>query len=200
VAGGAVALALALVVLLSRWARGGAGWNPIPYFFAVGLGHAIIQFHAFYAWRTFFGDDLLTIIRLIVYFLLYGALGSWLSVRAPRSWLAAGPRTALVAGLFVLHFVGIALIPFEQSQAWLRELYGLVALAPGGLLLGVYFPLGIASASERRVAPGMAADALGTLAGYALMYLIYVPVGALAFAATGVLCYGAATALYRRSD
>ena len=197
VASGAVALALVLVLLLYIWEARGKGWNPIPFFFAIGLGHSIVQFHAFYAWRSFFGDDLLTIIRLIMYFLLFGAVGSWLAGRLPRSVLRPGPRVAWVMVLLALHFSGIANIPFEEGRAWIRELYGLLALVPGGILLGAYFPLGLARARREGVAPSFAADAFGTLAGYALMYLVYVPAGATAFAAVGTAFYAAATLLFR---
>jgi len=197
VAGGMAGLAAAAGLMMAwRWRRG-AGWNAAPYFLVVGAGHTALQFHAFYAWRAYYNDELMTIIRLIVAFLIYGAIGSALASRIPKAWLGP-PRLLGVGGLLLLHFLALRGLPFLESEAALRELYGLLACAPGGLLMGLFVPLGLEAAPGRRLGGHLAADALGTMAGYALLYLVYLPLGARWYGAMAGALYLIAAALFRR--
>jgi hypothetical protein len=196
VAAAMVALAAVITGALTRSWRGGPGWNAAPYFLVVGAGHTALQFHTFYTWRAYYNDELLTILCLIVCFLLFGAAGSALAPRLPRSWLGP-PRVAGAAALLLLHFLAGQHLPFLESDTAWRVAYGVLACAPGGLLMGLFLPLGLDAAPPQRLGGHLAADALGTLAGYALLYLIYLPFGARWFGATAAGLYLLAAALLR---
>ena len=178
-----------LLVAGALFGLAAAGWNAAGWFFALGVAHATLQIHAMYAWWAYFGDELLTILRVIVWFLIYGAVGSALAGRLSPRLAGWGARVGVAAALLAVHAAGVALIPFEESAAWARELYAAAALLPGGLLMGALMPLGLAGASADRVGRNLCADALGTLAGYAGMYLVLLPAGMTAYGAVGVALY-----------
>ena len=92
-----------------------------------------------------------------------------------------------------LHWLLLESIPHGQSSRVLRELFALLATAPGGILMGLYLPIGLVRASHQLVGANLSADALGTLAGYALMFLVALQLGIAAYGLMGVGLYLLAT-------
>lgn len=162
----------------------GAAW-----FFGLGVAHTGLQAHAFYAWRAYFGDEIGTILRLIALFLLAGALGSASVRRVPSRWLAGWRLGLGVAGLLALHALALRGLPFLQPDGVARALYGALAPLPAGVLMGALFPVGMRGATPAGVRVHLAADALGTLAGAAAVYLIALPLGLGALGAVSAAVY-----------
>ncbi len=200
VAGGILLLGLLGLGLLYRFRPRQEGrWNGLGFCFLVGIAHALVTMHTFYTWRSYYGDELLTILRLMVAFLITGALGAACTQRlAPRLPGRAG-RVLLVLGVLGLHLAASACLPFEESRAWIREIYGLLAVFPAGFTLGLFLPLGLAVASREDLGRNLCADALGALVAYALVYLVYLPFGGPAYVALGIGMYMAAAALLERA-
>jgi hypothetical protein len=183
----ALVAGFALVVALGLGRRGG---KATLWFFALGVAHTCLQTHSFYAWRSFFGDEIGTILRLIATFLATGALGAW-AVGRTR---ARGMGLSVAAiGLLVLHLVVLRHIPFASTETWVRELYGVFGPMPAGLVMGALFPLGLERARADTLGVWMAADALGTLAGAAVVYLVCLPFGLDALGLGSVAVYVAIT-------
>jgi len=116
-----------------------------------------------------------------------------LNIGTPRGVLG------LTAGAMVLHVVLLFFVPFEEPSTVVREVFAALALLPGGVLMGALFPLGIARVPECAVGASLLADALGTLVGYTLLFVVFLPLGWPAFAATSALCYLVAAALVPRA-
>ncbi len=193
-------VALACVTLGGRLIRGNHHrhrWNPTPYFFTIGIAQAVFAVATCYLWRSYWQDDVLTVVRVLVYLIAFGAIGSALSARLPVASWPVPVRVVATAAIFTAHFIASTIIPFESSSTLYRELMAGVLLAPGGLLMGTFFPLGVASAARRLVGQELLADALGALVGYTLLYLVALPFGVHAFAATSVVGYAVAATLWR---
>ena len=99
--------------------------------------------------------------------------------------------------LLAIHLVALKWIPFADGRWWIRELYAAVSLLPGGILMGVFFPLGLAVAGRELVGRNLLADAIGTLFVMALIFFTLIPFGLTTFAFCALLAYGAAAILLR---
>jgi hypothetical protein len=168
----------------------------VPYFFAIGVAQAVLAVATCTLWRTYFTDDVLTVIRVLAWLIAFGAIGSGLSSHLRVDAWPRPVRVLAAGAVMVLHFGLTTLAPFGQPSPVLRELAALVLLAPGGLAMGVFFPLGLASAAPRQVGRVLLADALGALAGYVMLFLVALPLGLWALCATAVLGYLVAAALW----
>gem|GEM_PF-3043107 len=190
VRGGGVLLGLALFggLIARRHARG-LGWNATHWFLALGLAQAAFQLHAFHAWRTYWGDTHSTASWMLIGWL---CIGSVVAATAPR-WAPFGQRHSTrlkwMLGVLFVHLLATTLLPYWLSSGVGRFLFGVVALVPGGLLLGLGMPLGLLAAAENRVGVWFAASAFGALAATGLMYLLMLPVGITVFAAVPVVMY-----------
>ncbi len=196
-AGGVMAICAAALWFLRRRAASGTGWNPIAFFFAIGIAHTGLQLATIHAYRGYFTDQVHTMVRLFLYFLVYGAIGSALAHRLPGRWLETGPRVGGTVLLLAIHLVALKWIPFADGRWWIRELYAAVSLLPGGILMGVFFPLGLAVAGRELVGRNLLADAIGTLFVMALIFFTLIPFGLTTFAFCALLAYGAAAILLR---
>jgi hypothetical protein len=145
----------------------------------------------FFAFRSFWNDEITTMTRVVIALLAYGALGAWLAGRLVQRGRLPGllTRLALTAGLLGLHALGMRHLPFTSPSTVWREVCGALALLPGGVLLGTFFPLGLARVHERLVGRALLADALGTLATGALFFLVFLSFGRDAFLGVAVLAY-----------
>ncbi len=187
---------LAMGILRRRRPQG--SWNPVPYFLLIGVAHTALQVATFYAWRSYFGDEISTMTRLLMAFLAYGALGTFLAERFGGRHLRGWRYPMITALCLGLHALGLLLIPFESSSPLWRELYAALALAPGGLLMGTFFPLGALRAHPGLLGRSLLADALGVLACYALFFLVFLPLGRWAFLAMAFAAYLVAAAAMGR--
>jgi len=182
IGGGLVLLTSLMALVMHRRSRQ-RPWNAVGWFFALGIAHTGLQLHAFHAWRTYFGDELRTVWWLIIAWLAYGAVGSALAERLARRRVVL-----MTASLVAAHLLLTALLPFSAG-AVARVSYALIALLPGGLLMGMWMPLGLSRADADGLGTWLAADALGTLAGAAALYLLMVPLGGTAYLIPAVMFY-----------
>ncbi|MAE69547.1 MAG: hypothetical protein CME06_03650 [Gemmatimonadetes bacterium] len=196
-AAGLVAGCIAGLVVLRRRVTPGPAWNPIIFFFAIGVAHTCMQLATVHAYRGFFVDQVHTMVRLVIYFLVYGAIGSALAHRLPPRALAVLPRVAGTVLVLALHLAALAWIPFAEARWWIRELFPALTLFPAGVLMGIFFPLGLAAARHELVGSSLLADALGALAAMALIFFTLIPFGQTAFALCALIAYGAAAVLLR---
>ena len=90
-------------------------------------------------------------------------------------------------------------IDLAFSPAALRLGVAGVAVLPGAVLLGVFFPLGLRGQPPEAVATAYIFDALGTVVGFLLFYLIALQSGIPVAPAVGALAYCAAWIVLRRT-
>jgi hypothetical protein len=182
-------IASGLALRERRTANGAGDWRNASIFVAlVGTGHMALQLHAFHLARTLLDDSVRTVLICIVAFLFWGALGS-LGAERWRRLLTPTTAVAGAAGLLALHWFGLAHLPFAVDTEWIRWAAMALATAPGGLLMGALLPLGLRRASPRQLHGLIAVDAAGTLAGYALVYPVMLPLGATALGVVAVATY-----------
>jgi len=196
--GATALLALLLVGLVARRSRPTSGPNPAHFFALIGAAHTAVHLASFYAYRSLFGDSILTITVVIVILAGHGAIGSALSTGLSARLLQPWARCLATTGLIALHLGLLATIPFEEPSLLLRTAYATLALAPGGILMGTFFPLGLVRTGHPMVGRALLADSIGVLAGYCLLYLVFLPWGWPAFAMVGAGLYIAAAAALPR--
>jgi hypothetical protein len=86
------------------------------------------------------------------------------------------------------------------SRLAIRLLIAAIAVIPVGVLLGIFFPLGLQGQSHEAVAIANLYDALGTVAGFLLFYLIALQAGTNAPFGVGAIAYAAAWWTLTRRD
>ncbi len=199
VTAGALALACAAAAgLLQRTARRFGTWSPVSCLFAIGVGHTALSLWTCHALRTFYGDGVLTVIRVLGWLALYGALGSLLAPRLVRAVASPAARGLATAVLVALHLVLTSLAPFGEPSPWVRELAVAALLAPGGTLMGVFFPSAVAATAPPLVGVAFFADALGGMVAYLAIFLVVLTFGSHALTAVALAaCVGAAVLLPR---
>jgi hypothetical protein len=165
------------VVVLGLRGRNKGTWNPIPFSFVLGVAHSTAYICTFFLARSYFGDSVLTVLGFLVLLLFWGAVGSVVSSTIPPRWLTVKMRLLGTGLLMGLHFVLVASLPFELGGTILRWLAAGLATAPGGLAMGLFFPLALSRSKPGQVGSIFLADALGALAGYCLIYLVCLPYG-----------------------
>ncbi len=174
-------------------------WDPVPYFVLIGLAHTGLQVASFYGWRSFFGDEISTMSRLLLYFLGFGALGALLAERFRDLLMRRGVYPGVTAVALVLTALGLLFVPSGSDSTWVRESYALIATAPAGLLMGTFFPMGAMRVHPRLLGRALLADALGVLACYALFFVVFLTMGRWMFLALASLLYlTSAVAIARR--
>lgn len=178
------AVGLALLPLLALGALTGRAPRrdraAYAWFAAVGAGGYALQLHAFLVARSLLGDELGTALTLIVAFLLWGAIGARAALTGSRT---PTQERGIALGLGVAWVVALACIPDLTTSTALRWAWAIVATAPGGMLAGIGLPLGLGRVPSSVVAGALAADAAGTLFGYAASWLLLLPFGVPAYGA-----------------
>ena len=159
------------------------------------MAFVLVQYGVVSSFRSFFGDPVSTAYTVVLLLLAGMAIGS---ARLPRlldrppSQRRALALAALFASLTALWFLPADL---AFAPAAFRLLVAGLAVLPGAILLGVFFPLGLRGQPPHAVATAYIFDALGTVVGFLLFYLIALQGGIALAGAAGVLCYAAAWAL-----
>jgi hypothetical protein len=165
------------VVVLGLRGRNKGTWNPIPFSFVLGVAHSTTYICTFFLARSYFGDSVLTVLGFLVLLLFWGAVGSVVSMSIPPRLLTVRARVLGTGLLLCLHFVWVGLLPFELGGTVLRWLAAGLAVAPGGVAMGLFFPLVLMRSKPSQVGSILLSDALGALAGYCLIYLVCLPYG-----------------------
>jgi spermidine synthase len=154
-------VAAAVLVLAPLIARRGADLGSMPrrsgyvlYFVAVGLGFMLLEISFLQRFGLYLGYPTYTISVVLFSLLIFAGLGSLLSARiAPPYERALTAALAALVSLTMLYLLGLSVIFGATLGASLpvRIAIAVALLAPLGLLLGVFFPLGITLVSARSV-------------------------------------------------
>lgn len=184
---GALAFGIGLAAPGRRRLRG--------YFFLIGTAFMLVQYGVVSTFRSLLGDPVST--AYAVFLLLLGGMAVG-SARLHR--LLARPRfqrRALAASALLISGLGLWLLPVDLafSPVGVRLLVAAAAVVPGAILLGVFFPLGLRGQPPESVTTAYVFDALGTVVGFLLFYLLALPTGIPLALAAGALLYVAAWGL-----
>ncbi len=146
-----VFLILPFLVLRGRWTRLPYKRASIPYFAALGLGFMGYEVCLIQKLTLFLGYPTRALTVTLFALLLASGLGSWWSGR----WVERRDRTswilvAAVVGLTAFHAVALdALLEAASAAPLAARIATVVAVvAPLGLALGAFLPLGLASVSR----------------------------------------------------
>jgi hypothetical protein len=191
VSGGFVALVIGVAAPGRRRLR--------AYYFLIGLAFVLVQYGVVSTFRSFFGDPVSTAYAVVLLLLAGMALGS---ARLPA--LLGRPqsqRRMLAATAVLVSATALWWLPLDLalSPVAVRLLVAAVAVLPGAVLLGVFFPLGLRGQPPEAVATAYIFDALGTVVGFLLFYLIALQSGIPVAGGVGALAYCAAWAVLRRT-
>jgi hypothetical protein len=162
------------------------------YYFLIGAAFMLVQYGMVSAFRSFLGDPVTTAYSIVLFLLGGMALGS---TRLPVFLAWSRPRQCVFAAAALLVSAGtIWWLPLDLAFAPIgfRSLLAAIAVVPVAVLLGVFFPLGLRGQTHEAVATAYLYDALGTIAGFVLFYLIALQAGTAAPFAFGAVAYAAA--------
>jgi hypothetical protein len=184
VAGGFLALAVGVAVPGRRRLRG--------YYFTIGVSFMLVQYGVVSTFRSFFGDPVTTAYAVVLMLLGGMAIGS-ARLRSFLAWSRLRRyRLATMALLVSGAALGMLPVDLAFAPAGLRLLVALVTVVPGAVLLGVFFPLGLHGQPREVVVTAYVFDALGTVVGFLLFYLVALPSGIPIALGAGLLGYAAA--------
>ena len=162
------------------------------YYFLIGAAFMLVQYGMVSAFRSFLGDPVTTAYAIVLFLLGGMALGStrlpvFLAWSRPRQWVFAAAALLVSAATILWLPLDLAFEPI-----WFRSLLAAIAVVPVAVLLGIFFPLGLRGQTHEAVATAYLYDALGTIAGFVLFYLIALQAGTAAPFACGAAAYAAA--------
>jgi hypothetical protein len=190
-AGGALAFIIGLGVPGRRRLRG--------YYFLIGASFMLVQYGVVSTFRSFFGDPVTTAYAVVLLLLGGMAIGS----ARLRSFLAwpRSRRYGFGAAALLVSGAAIALLPVDLALAHggFRLLVAGVTVVPGAVLLGVLFPLGLRGQPREAVVTAYVFDALGTVVGFLLFYLVALQSGIPIALGAGLLGYVTAWVILPRS-
>jgi len=201
----ALGLSVLLILLPLRGLNVGlrGRWNPLAYFFCLGLGYMFVEIATIQRFILFLGHPTYSVSAVLFSLLLASGLGSYLSGRL---------RPAGAGHMLVLLSIGVLTPLYGSVSPILRSLLYMpltarlmvtpVILAPLGLLLGMPFPVGVRmlSDSDRGLVPwAWAANGCASVLGAMLSTIIALFFGfSKVFLAAGVAYFaGLLLTLYR---
>jgi hypothetical protein len=190
VVGGAFALAIGLGVPGPRRLRG--------YYFLIGVSFMLVQYGVVSTFRSFFGDPVTTAYAVVLLMLGGMAVGS-ARLRSFLAWSRLR-RYGIAATALLVSGAALGLLPVNLALApeGYRLLVAVVAVVPGAVLLGTFFPLGLREQPREVVVTAYVFDALGTVVGFLLFYLVALLSGIPVAVGAGLLGYAAAWAILPR--
>jgi spermidine synthase len=143
---GAAFLLLPLLAARERWRELPHKAGAAVYFAALGLGFMFFEVSLIQRLVLFLGHPTYSLSVTLFALLVASGLGSWWSGRstAPRGRILALLLAALAAlALFHATALGRVFAAFEGASLAARAALAVVALAPLGLCLGAFLPLGL---------------------------------------------------------
>lgn len=202
----AAALLLVLLPLLVLGPRAGPGGGgraaTVLYFGALGLSYMFLEIAFIQKFMLFLHHPVYAVAVVLTAFLAFSGLGSWFADR----WEGARRRLVrgAVAGIGLLGLLYYLLLPplFSAWAGWadpLRIAASVLLLAPLAFLMGVPFPAGLQTLSDRRerlVPWAWGVNGAASVVGAALAALLAVHAGYAAVTASAVLLYAAAAGAY----
>jgi predicted membrane-bound spermidine synthase len=167
------------------------------YYFLIGTAFMLAQYGIVSAFRSFLGDPVTTAYSIVLLLLGGMAFGS-ARLSAFLDWPRQKQRICAGVALMV-SAAALWWLPLDLGFApvALRLLIATIAVAPVGVLLGIFFPLGLRGQSPESVATAYLYDALGTVAGFLLFHIVSIQLGIAAAFAAGALAYAAAWGVVR---
>ena len=201
--GQAIVISLAMIFGPLLWVRRRHGVRATPalavYFAALGFGFILLEVSAMQRFALFLGFPTYSLSVVLFTLLLATGTGSALSTRltnrpAPMI-VASALLLSVVVALQILVLPGLLEALLDRSLA-LRIAISFVALFPLGLVLGMFFPLGIRVVEEvdRRLVPwAWAVNGCATVIGTVLAAMLGMTVGftIVTIAAAGLYVAGA---------
>ena len=165
-------LLLPLLALRSDWARLPKKSLALLYFGSLGLGFMGIEIVLIQKWSLILGYPTYALTVTLCAILFFSGLGSLATSRYAERAAAAVPWLASALTLCILgHGVVLGSVSgFLLAQPFaLRIASAVLAMAPLGLCLGAFMPLGLAAVArlERQVAPAGSDDAGGAYVAWA---------------------------------
>jgi hypothetical protein len=196
-----IALLFAAVFLLLPFLFIRTVWKALPrkpssvlYFASLGFGFMFFEITLIQKLTLFLGYPTYSLTVTLASILVFTGVGALLSDRlAPRTWRASFPLLGALGALTVLYVVGLPAITdglFELPLA-ARIVLAFVLLAPLGVCLGMFMPLGLTAVSRltphsrEYVAWGWAVNGFASVVGAVLTTLL-----AMSFGFTAVLGFG----------
>ena len=162
------------------------------YFFLIGAAFMLVQYALVSAFRSFLGDPVTTAYAIILFLLGGMAFGSarlpvFLAWSRRRQCICAGAALLISTATTWWLPLDLAFVPIG-----FRSLLAAIAVVPVAVLLGIFFPLGLRGQTHEAVATAYLYDALGTIAGFMLFYLVALQAGIAAPFGLGAVAYAAA--------
>lgn len=147
----------------------------LTYFMLIGNAFILMELYTIVRFRSFFGDPVSTTASVAAVLLTCAALGSLYADHMRRRRLYVLMLLALV--VFVHTHVALELIPFHARGTITRILTCITAIGPLGLLMGLYFPLGLRRLRAENIGPAYMLDAVGTVTGLFAFYVLSAKTG-----------------------
>jgi hypothetical protein len=168
------------------------------YYFFIGVAFMLVQYGLVSMFRSFFGDPVSTAYAVVLLLLGGMAIGS---TRLPAflAWPRAR-RWGLAAAALSISCAALGWLPLDLAfqPVLIRLLVAALVVLPGAVLLGIFFPLGLRGQPPEAVTSAYVFDALGTVVGFLLFYLIALGSGIPLALGAGGLVYTGAWALLPR--
>jgi predicted membrane-bound spermidine synthase len=139
-------LLLPFLAIRKTWKKIPYKWKTGVYFCSLGLGFMFIEVALIQMFTLFLGYPTHSLSVTLFAMLLFSGFGSLLSERlSARRTRALGILVSLLAGLIVFYNAGLPFIIdlFVGHPIWLRSLLAIVLIAPLGLCLGTFMPIGL---------------------------------------------------------
>src|SRR5262245_23193787 len=209
-----VATAFGAVFLLLPLAAARERWRGLPhkpeaaaYFAALGLGLMFFEVSLIQRLVLFLGHPTYSLSVTLFALLVSSGVGSWWSGRsaAPRGRVQAGLLAALAAlALFHATALGHLFAAFQGASLPARAALAVIALAPLGLCLGAFLPLGLRSVAalsphpREYVAWGFAVNGFFSVLSSVLATILSMVLGFRAVLALAVAIYAVGVAAFSR--
>lgn len=177
---------LALPVIYGRLAPSRNKLSPRYVFLLFGCGYTMLFVSTVFQLRTFFGEETLTFLRVVLYFAL-GTLLSAALLNQAKLRLSPGKMAAILATLTVLYWCWAARAPFENPSWMYREFFMGTALLVISAVLNLVFPWLLAASNKVDSSPAAFFDYVGSFAAYPLMVLLLFPWGIRVYYYCGLL-------------
>ncbi len=202
----AVFLLLPFVAIRSTWRRLPRKWTAAAFFAAVGFGFMFFEVTLMQLFNLFLGYPTYALTVTLMSLLVFTGVGALLSAKLGKRRHTVPVLVAVIAALTVFYLLGLT--PLTDALLWLalpvRVLLAFVLLAPLGLCLGTFMPLGIRTVSvlcnARReyVAWGWAVNGFSSVVGAVLATILSMTFGFHVVLELGLGAYLLALVAWRR--
>ncbi len=146
----AVFLLLPFVAIRSTWRRLPRKWTAAAFFAAIGFGFMFFEVTLMQLFNLFLGYPTYALTVTLMALLVFTGLGALLSAKLGERRHTVPVLVAVIAALTLFYLFGLT--PLTDALLWLalpvRVILAFVLLAPLGLCLGTFMPLGVRTVSR----------------------------------------------------